>query len=138
MTKEFEAGAAEHLSFDHFRLVAGAFGAAVVVRERDRGGGGADVEFEAAGERVQVREAGGAGLPDPLKELPLVGGVRSSMAANFPVRLERAAISGHPPDSRPAVSRWSPGRLSGLVSRIWVALRGAMCGRSASARPWLR
>ena len=137
MTKEFEAGAAEHLSFDHFRLVVDAFGAAVVVRERDRGGGGADVEFEAAGERVQVREVGGAGLPDPLS-FPSLAGSGSSMAANFPVRLERAAISGHAPDSRPAVSRWSSGRLSGLVSRIWVALRGAMCGRSASARPWLR
>ena len=109
MTEEFEAGAAEHLSFDHFRLVVDAFGAAVVVRERDRGGGGADVEFEAAGERVQVREVGGAGLPDPLKELPSLAGSGSSMAANFPIRLERAVISGHAPDSRPAVSRWSRG-----------------------------
>jgi hypothetical protein len=33
----------------------------VVVRERERGGGGVDVEFEAADERVQVRQIGGAG-----------------------------------------------------------------------------
>ena len=50
VTKELEAGAAVHLSFDHFGFVVDALGAAVVMRERDRGGGGADVEFEAAGE----------------------------------------------------------------------------------------
>jgi hypothetical protein len=36
VTKEFEAGAAEHLPFDHFRLVVDALRAAVAVRERDR------------------------------------------------------------------------------------------------------
>jgi hypothetical protein len=61
VAKEFEAGAPEHLPFQHFRLVVDAFRAAVVVRERDGCGGGLDVELEAAGERVQVREVRCAG-----------------------------------------------------------------------------
>ena len=50
-----EAGAPEHLPFDHFRLVVHSFCSPVVVRERDCGGGGLDVEFEAAGEGVEMR-----------------------------------------------------------------------------------
>ena len=84
MAKEFEAGAPEHLPFDHFRLVVDAFGAAVVVRERERGGGGLDVEFEAAGERVQVGKVGGACLPDPFQELAFVGGVGIEHGGEFP------------------------------------------------------
>jgi len=50
VAEEAEAGAAVHLSFDHFRLVVDAFRSSVVVRERDRGGGCLEVEVEAAGE----------------------------------------------------------------------------------------
>jgi hypothetical protein len=60
------------------------------------------------------------------------------MAAKERIRLARAFISGQADASRAAVSRWPFVRSSGLVSRIWAALRGAMCGRPASARPWLR
>jgi len=137
VTEEFEAGASAHLAFDHFRLVVDAFGAAVVVRERDGCGGGFDVELEAAGERVRVREVRRAGTGDPFQEPVWLAGPGSSMAANFPISVVRAFISGHAADRRPAVSRWSPGRFSGFVSRIWVALRGAMCGCSVSRRPWL-
>jgi hypothetical protein len=53
VAEEFEAGAPEHLPFDHFRLVVDAFRSPVVVREGDCGGGGLDVEVEAAGGAVQ-------------------------------------------------------------------------------------
>ena len=69
--------------------------------------------------------------------MPSLAGSGSSMAAKEAISLARAFISGQAEESRAAVSRCPPARLSGLVSRIWVALRGAMCGRSASARPWL-
>ena len=59
------------------------------------------------------------------------------MAAKEPIRLARAFISGQAEEIHAFVSRCPSLRLSGLVSRIWAALRGAMCGRSASARPWL-
>jgi hypothetical protein len=45
VAEEFEAGTAEHVPFDLFRLRVDAFRPAVVVRERDRGGGGLEVEF---------------------------------------------------------------------------------------------
>jgi hypothetical protein len=67
--EEFEAGTAEHVPLDLFRLAVDAFRPAVVVRERDRSGGGLDVEFEAAGERVQVRQVSGPRGGDPLLQL---------------------------------------------------------------------
>ena len=137
MAEEGEAGASVHLPFDHFRLVVHSFRAPVVVREGERGGGCLYVQVQAAGEGVEVREVGGAGAGDPFQELVLVGGSGSSMAADLPISLARAFISGHAADRRPAVSRCSSGRLSGFVSRICVALRGAMCGHSVSRRPWL-
>jgi transposase len=64
VAEEVEAGAAEHLPFDHLRLAVDAFRSPVVVRERERGGGCLDAGVEAAGEGVQVRQAGGAGIGD--------------------------------------------------------------------------
>jgi hypothetical protein len=75
VSQELEAGAPEHLPFDHFRLRVDALCSPVVVRERERGGGGLDVEFQAAGEGVHVRQAGSARVGDPLAELVLIGGV---------------------------------------------------------------
>jgi hypothetical protein len=39
VAEELEAGAAEHLPFEHFRFRVDAFRAPVVMRERKRGGG---------------------------------------------------------------------------------------------------
>ena len=50
MAEKGEAGASVHLPFDHLGFGVDAFGAAVVVREGDSGGGGLDVQVEAAGE----------------------------------------------------------------------------------------
>ena len=106
-----EAGAAEHLPFDHFRFVVDAFGSPVVVRERERGGGGLDVEFEAAGEGVQVRQVGGAGVRrSTARASPRWRGRGSSMAAKDPIRLARAFISGHATTAGP---RSPAGRRSG-------------------------
>jgi hypothetical protein len=52
-------------------------GAAVVVRKGERRGGGLDVEVEAAGEGVDVGQAGDACVGDPLPELVVVARVGS-------------------------------------------------------------
>jgi hypothetical protein len=67
VTQEAEAGAPEHLPFDHFRLYfVDALRSPVVVPQGQRGVGGLEVEVKAAGERVQVRQFGGASVADPL------------------------------------------------------------------------
>jgi len=109
-----------------------------VVRERDRGGGGLDIEVEAAREAVQVRQVGGPRVGIHCWSFSSLAGSGLSMAAKDPIRLARAFISGQADASRTAVSRCPSVRFPGLVSRIRVALRGAWCGRSALARPWLR
>ena len=83
MAEKGEAGAPEHLPFDHFRLVVHSFCSPVVVRERDCGGGGLDVEFGAAGEGVEMGEVGGAGAGDPFQELVIVGGVGVEHGGEF-------------------------------------------------------
>ena len=83
MAEEGEAGASVHLPFDHFRLVVHSFRAPVVVREGERGGGCLDVQVQAAGEGVEVREVGGAGAGDPFQELVLVGGVGVEHGGEF-------------------------------------------------------
>jgi hypothetical protein len=50
VAEELEAGAAEHVPFDLFRLRVDTLRPAIVVRERDRGGGGLEVEFELRGQ----------------------------------------------------------------------------------------
>ncbi len=84
-----------------------------------------DVEVEAAGEGVQMGQVGGAGVGDPLPELVLVAGVGGRA-------WRRRSGSGWPGLSSPGRRRRAvrasraarPVRLSGLVSRIRVALRG--------------
>jgi hypothetical protein len=104
VAEEFEAGAAEHVAFDLLSLRVDAFRPAVVMQERDRGGGGLEVEFESAGERVQVRQVSGPRGGDPLPQLLLVGKVGTSIEAKEPIRSSRAVISGQADASRSAVS----------------------------------
>ena len=55
VAEEGEAGAAVHLPLDHLGLFCvDSFDAAVVVRHRERGGGGPDIQVEAAGEGVHA------------------------------------------------------------------------------------
>ena len=75
MAQQGEAGASVHLSFDHFGLGVDSLGASVVVREGERGGGGLDVQVQAAGEGVQVGRVGGARAGDPLLEPGVVAWV---------------------------------------------------------------
>ena len=92
MSEEFKAGPAEHVPFDLFGLGVDAFRPAVVMRERDRSDGGLEVEFEAAGERVQVGHVSGprggaldtgglsAGAPPELPPRPSAAGWGSCRA----------------------------------------------------------
>jgi hypothetical protein len=75
VTEEIEAGAPVHLPFEHFRLAVDAFCPPVVVREGESGGGGLDVEVQAASEGVQLGQVSSPRLSNPLRELLLVGGV---------------------------------------------------------------
>jgi hypothetical protein len=68
VAQQGEAGASVHLPLDHLGLGVDAFGASVVVREGERGGGGLDVQVEAAGEGVHEGQVGGARVGDPLAE----------------------------------------------------------------------
>ena len=80
MTQQGEAGASVHLSFDHLGLSVDSFGASVLVREGERGGGGLAVQVKAAGEGVHVGQAGGARA-----DRPGWGGI-SGRAAAAPAR----------------------------------------------------
>ena len=61
MAEQGEAGAAVHLSFDHFRARIHALGSAVVVRLGERGDDGVLVLLESVGEGVHVRQVGRPG-----------------------------------------------------------------------------
>ena len=84
MAEELEAGPAEHLPFEHLGLAVDAFGPPVVVRERERGGGGLDVEIETSGERVEIRQVSRACAGDPLQEPLLVRGVGDEQGGEGP------------------------------------------------------
>lgn len=84
MAEELEAGAAEHLPFEHFRFRVDAFGSPVVIRERERGGGRLDVEIETSGEGVEIRQVSRACAGDPLHELLLVRGVGDEQGGEGP------------------------------------------------------
>jgi hypothetical protein len=50
VAQQGKADASVHLSFDHLGFGVDSFGASVVVREGERGGGGLNVQVKAAGE----------------------------------------------------------------------------------------
>ena len=77
MAEQFEAGASVHLAHDPLRLGVHAFGSAVVVGQGHRCVDGVVVEFEAAGEGVQVRQVRRAGSGDPGVEAFAVAVARS-------------------------------------------------------------
>ena len=92
MAEEGEACASVHLPLDHLGPGADSFGAAVVVREGEPGGGGLAVQVQAAGEGVQVGQAGGAGSGDPLLQAPGVARVRGQQAREG---TDQAGQGGH-------------------------------------------
>ena len=137
MTQQMEAGASVHLPLDHLGLVVDSFGPAVVMRQRERCWDGLDVQVQAAGEGVQVRQVSFAGAGDPLLEPGLVSTAGVSISAKERIRTARVVISGQAPWRLASVSCWPAVRRPGLVSRMRAARRGDRCGRSLSRRPWL-
>jgi len=138
VAEESEACASVHLAFDHLGLGVDSLGAAVVVREGERGGSGLAVQVEAAGEGVQVgRLAARAAVIHFCRRLALRGsGV--SRPAKERTRLARAVISGQAAVSPVRISCWPAVGLDGRVSRSRAARRDDRGARSASARPWER
>ena len=80
MAQQGEAGASVHLSFDHLGLGVDSLGASVVVRKGERGGGGLDVQVQAAGEGVHVGQVRIPRGGDPLAEPGVVARVGSQQA----------------------------------------------------------
>jgi hypothetical protein len=72
VTQQMEAGASVHLPLGHLGLVAGSFGPAVVMRQRERCSDCLDVQVQAPGEGVQVRQVSFAGAGDLSLEPGLV------------------------------------------------------------------
>lgn len=68
MAEQGESGAAVHLAHDSFGFGVDAFGSAVVVGHGHRSLDGFVVEFQAAGEGVQVRQVGCPDGGDPCVE----------------------------------------------------------------------
>ncbi len=77
VAEKSEPGAAVHLPLDHLGPGVNAFGAAVVVREGDTGGGGLDVQVKAAGKGVHAGQVRGVCVGDPLPEPGVVARVGS-------------------------------------------------------------
>jgi hypothetical protein len=92
VTEEGEAGAAVHLSLDRLGLGVDSLGPAVVVRQGERGGGSLDVQVEAPGEGVQVREINGVGGGDPLLKMTGVVRVRGQQGGEG---ADEAGQAGH-------------------------------------------
>ena len=138
MAEEGESGASVHLPLDHLGPGVGPLGAAVVMRQRERRRGGLDVQVEAAGEGVDVGQAGRARGGDPLRqEAASLPGFGASRAAKELISPARAVISVQAAVMPASVSCWPAVRPAGLVSRSRAARRGDRCGRSPSTRLWL-
>jgi hypothetical protein len=97
VAQESEAGAAVHLPLDHLRFRVHAFGPAVMKWQGDGRYGGIDVDVEAAGERVDVREVAAPGyfppeMTDQYSE-EFIDSIRPRMLIPRPGRPEECAAT---------------------------------------------